>query len=240
MKLDYYCYTNKGGQRINEDSIGSVINENDAVFVVADGLGGHNCGELASSSVIVTFEDYWDTFKGTLEDKISILAEKANETILSLQNEKSTIMKSTLALCAIQDGKAVIANTGDSRVYYFHNNELAACTEDHSVAYKKYKAGEITRDMLGTDEDQSSLLRVLGNPERYEPDIISIGNELTLGDAFVLCSDGMWEYIRDEEMQIDLLKSKDSKHWSELMRTRAMDRISNGNDNLSLFTIIVG
>ena len=239
MKLDYYCFTNKGGRSKNEDSIGVREYVNGAVFVVADGLGGHSSGELASACAVDAVLDVFDEAKCGVEEKIMAAAKQANESILELQRENNTTMKSTLAIAALENNRAVIANTGDSRVYYFHNNEISLYTQDHSVAYKKYKAREITRDMLATDEDQSSLLRVLGNVDRYEPDIIPIENELAPGDAFVLCSDGAWEYIKDEEMLIDQHKCNDAKRWAELMLVRAMERINGDNDNLSLITVMI-
>ena len=168
---------------------------------------------------------------------INGLFEQANSAVLALQRENHTVMKSTAAVLAIENNKAILANSGDSRVYYFHNDTIAAYTNDHSVAYKKYKAGEITRDMLGGDEDQSRLLRTLGSEDRYLPDIFSPPNLVTSGDAFLLCSDGAWEYIRDEEMLVDLLKSETTQQWTELMLLRLMERIDGENDNVSIITI---
>lgn len=113
------------------------------------------------------------------------------------------------------------------------------CTNDHSVAFKKYKSGEITREQIAADEDQSSLLRSLGNNDRYKPEIYSPNIEIGKGDAFFLCSDGAWEYLRDEEILIDFLKSETARQWSELLMLRIMERVNGRNDNLSLLTIIV-
>ena len=74
--------------------------------------------------------------------------------------------------------------------------EIAEYTDDHSVAYKKYKAGEITREEIGFDDDQSSLLRTLGSEDRYEPSVRELNLVPRKGDAFLLCSDGFWEYVK--------------------------------------------
>ena len=156
-----------------------------------------------------------------------------------MQKEKKKTLKSTMAALAIDGTRAVWAHSGDSRVYYLHRGWLQCVTEDHSVAYKKYKAGEISRDALAWDEDQSMLLRSLGGEERYEPEIRVYEEPVEPGDAFLLCSDGAWEYLRDGEIPIDLLKAENAKRWAELLVLRMMDRITKGNDNLTLLTLML-
>ena len=152
---------------------------------------------------------------------------------------KNAVMKTTAAVLAINDNQAIWANVGDSRVYFIHRNRLHAYTNDHSVAYKKYKAGEITREQIAVDEDQSRLLRTLGSEERNEPDIHITDVPLESGDAFFLCSDGAWEYLMDEEILIDFLKSENAEYWAELMLIRIIERVNGENDNLSLLTVML-
>ncbi len=237
MKFDVFEYTNKGGRSYNEDSVGSKYDETKGIFIVADGLGGHSFGELASACAAETFLSEWNGFSQNPEEQMQTLTETANRNILAIQKEKNTVLKSTAAVLAVDSEKAVFANTGDSRVYYFHKSCLHTVTADHSVAYKKYKAGEITRDMIGTDEDQSRLLRTLGGEDRYQPDIYIIPCPLEAGDAFLLCSDGAWEYLRDEEILVDLLKAENAQQWAELLLLRIIDRVNGENDNLTVLTV---
>lgn len=237
MNFDVYEYSNKGGRNYNEDSTACKYDGGKGIFVVADGLGGHRFGELASACVTETVLAEWDGFSETPETQLREIIVQANYNVLQQQQEKNVVMKSTAAVLAIDGDKAVFANTGDSRVYFFHKSVLQMVTSDHSVAYKKYKAGEITRDMIGSDEDQSRLLRTLGSEDRYQPDVYTITQPLEPGDAFVLCSDGIWEYLRDEEILVDLLKSENAQHWTELMLVRVMERINGENDNLSILAV---
>lgn len=237
--FDVFEYSNQGGRGYNEDSIGSCFNETSGIFVVADGLGGHALGEEASGIAVDTIISGWNA---SVEDASVQLKEKiaeANQTILDLQKTKNAVIKTTAAVLAVDGDKAVWANVGDSRVYFLHGNSIHAYTNDHSVAYKKYKAGEITREQLGTDEDQSRLLRSLGSEERNEPELYAADVPLEAGDAFFLCSDGAWEYLMDEEILIDFLKSETAGQWAELMMLRIMERIDGENDNLSLLTVIL-
>ena len=148
-------------------------------------------------------------------------------------------MKSTAVALLIEDGTACWAHAGDSRLYYIHDREMKWITADHSVAYKKYKAGEITREQLRTDEDQSSLLRTLGGRERSDPELCEQPVKLENGDAFLLCSDGAWEYFSDGEVLIDYLKAETAKEWTELLLKRILSRIVyKKNDNLTILTVM--
>jgi len=238
MILDSFSYTSKGGREYNQDSVGVSELPSGAVYVVADGLGGHLHGEMASKCAVETMLSAepapMDGQPAWLEEQIK----RANQEILSLQ-EKHGNMKTTIAALVVNKEQAAWAHVGDSRVYYLHNKAIEAFTADHSVAYKKYLAGEITREQIGYDEDQSSLLRALGNPTRSQPVCFSPEHPVESGDGFLLCSDGFWEYILDEEILIDFLKADNAKTWAELLLLRVMGRIDTGNDNLSVITVML-
>ncbi len=239
--FDVYTYTGRGGRSYNEDSVGSSY-DNDGgsgIFVVADGLGGHALGEEASAAAVAAVVSGWGDFEEDIASQLREKIAQANRDILQLQQEKNAVIKTTVAALAVNGGQAAWANVGDSRVYFIHDDRLHAYTNDHSVAYMKYRAGEITREQLATDEDQSRLLRSLGSEERNEPDVYAADVALAPGDAFFLCSDGAWEYLQDEEILIDYLKAETAADWAELMLLRIMERVDGENDNLSLVTVIL-
>lgn len=237
--FDVFEYSSQGGRSYNEDSIGSNYDNYRGIFVVADGLGGHALGEEASAIAVETIISEWNSSEENVSAHLKEKIAEANQNILRLQREKNAIMKTTVAVLAVNGDQAIWANVGDSRVYFIHKNCLYAYTSDHSVAYKKYKAGEITREQIATDEDQSRLLRSLGGESRNEPDMHAADMPLETGDAFFLCSDGAWEYLMDEEILIDFLKSETAEQWAELMMLRIMERVSGENDNLSMLTVIM-
>ncbi len=238
-RFDIYEYTNQGGREYNEDAVGHIVDGSHGLFIVADGLGGHALGEVASACVRDTLIKGWKASLNDREAWFSEIITTANENILTIQKEREKILKSTVAALSLDDDRAVWAHTGDSRVYYLHDNELCAVTEDHSVAYKKYKAGEITRSEIATDEDQSSLLRSLGSEDRFKPKIRVWDGEIVSGDAFLLCTDGAWEYLKDTEILTDYLKSGDAKQWTETMLVRIMGRVDSENDNLTLLAVMI-
>lgn len=238
MSFDIFEYTNKGGRSYNEDSIDYITAGDSGIFVVADGLGGHQYGDKASGCVCDSLINGWNgSFGGSTTEWLKERIALANTNVLALQKEMNAILKSTVVVLAIDNNVANWANVGDSRLYFFRDGRIADYTNDHSVAFKKYRAGEITREQIAVDEDQSSLLKSVGSEDRSEPEIYDRNIMLEPGDAFLLCSDGVWEYLMDEEIAIDLLKSDNSKEWAELLLTRLMGRIDGTNDNLSLLAI---
>lgn len=239
MIFDTYGYSSPGGRPYNEDAVGSLAEGDHGIFVVADGLGGHSCGEVASACVRDTLLDGFPCRDGDPAGWLEAQIAEANQRVLALQRERNTVLKSTVAALYIMGSRAIWAHAGDSRLYYIHEGRLKAYTEDHSVAYKKYKAGEITRKEIAFDEDQSRLLRSIGGLDHNEPVIRIYEEFLSLGDAFLLCSDGAWEFLDDEEIAIDLLKSKCAKQWAEYLLLRMMERIQGGNDNMTLLTLML-
>ena len=237
MKSDSFVFSYTGGRPYNEDCAQIKESENQALFVVADGLGGHQHGELASNRVVKVLCDAFPPKPDTeISDWLEETLKKAQDEVTALQEETDAAMRTTVITLIINGDKAYWAHIGDSRLYYIGNSEIKRITEDHSVAYKKYKAGEIFYDEIALDEDQSRLLRAIGS-ERNTPALDSSG--IKNGDGFLLCSDGKWEYIRQEEILVDFLKSDSARQWGELMLMRVMERQPEDCDNLSLITVFV-
>ena len=145
MKISYYAYTNKGGRPNNEDSICCGLQNRRGVFVLADGLGGHSSGEVASG---LAAQAIWEgcagaeildseTLKGQLEE--------ANRLVLEGQKVPGREdMKTTAVALALEGDLAFWAHVGDSRLYRFSDGQLVFATRDHSVTYMKYLGGEIS------------------------------------------------------------------------------------------------
>lgn len=239
MTIDSYSFSDIGGRDDNQDALGMKLDGDRGIFVLADGLGGHQNGRLASDCVVNSVLAGWPPEEeAALTETIETGIGEANQAILNLQQAKNCNAKSTAVVLTIRGENAAWAHSGDSRLYYLHDGGIAAVTEDHSVAFKKYQAGEITKEEIATDEDQSSLLRVLGSAARWEP-AVNQREKLSPEDAFLLCSDGVWEYVRDDEILVDYLKAASAKEWAVLLLLRISARIPKDNDNLSLITVML-
>lgn len=237
---DSFFFTSPGGRDHNEDALGDKEWEAGRLFLLADGLGGHQRGEVASACVVNALENAPEpSGDQELPQWLFQQVQAANQKLLALRESTGWSMKSTLVALFLGEEEACWAHVGDSRLYFFHHDRLEAVTSDHSVAFAKYKNGEITRGQIGRDEDQSSLLRALGNPERSHPDLGQSWEPPQEGDGFLLCSDGVWEYLYDQEVLADFLKTETAREWGELLLLRVMERACPGNDNLSLITVRV-
>lgn len=227
MNIDHSTYTNRGGRPINEDSL---FCRSDC-FLVADGLGGHENGEVASAQAVNYISG---NYSGNIGDEeLSRLLAGADEAVRSDGEDG----KSTLAALFFSEDKARFANVGDSRVYYFRQGKIFARTKDHSVCQAAVEMGELALDEVRSSDDRSGLFKVLGAsqplkvPKPYEP--IPVRD----GDAFLLCSDGFWEYVYEMEMEADLLKSESAAQWLRHMVKRLLLRSGNSGDN---YTAICG
>ncbi len=241
MEFQTYAYTNRGARPQNEDFFGYQVSEKGGVWVVADGLGGHSYGEVASQLAVRSVIDSFNSEFIFSEDSLRCSIEKANDSILKEQevNKQHSGIRTTLA-AAISDYKQITwANIGDSRLYYFSLSALREVTADHTVSYKAYLAGEIGYEDIRNHEDKSKLLRALGNDKTCKVDVLKKPRTLMSGDAFLICTDGFWEYVYETEMEIDLIKAASPRMWGELMLLRHIKRIKHNHDNFTVMTVFV-
>lgn len=241
MICETYAYTHKGGREHNEDYLSYREEDAKATWVLADGLGGHAYGELASKTAVNTV---LQSVAGESQESAVVLKraiELANEEILKIQEIKAeTKRMRTTIVAALTDYKRLYwANVGDSRLYFFRKGQLVKHTPDHTVSYKAYLAGELTYEEIRNHEDKSKLLRVIGNDSRCKVELGEEGFMLEAGDAFLMCSDGFWEYIYELEMALDLQKSRSPKEWVDYMLQRHVIRAQQNHDNYSVVAVFV-
>ena len=214
----YDLLSNAGGMENNEDSVGMYQNEQEYCFVLADGLGGHGKGEVASRLAVETCVNVFAR-EGAGEEVLSQSFDQAQQAILKGQKEDyhAQDMKTTLVLLHVGEEGIWWGHIGDSRLYYFKNKKLAERTLDHSVPQMLVAAGQIKEKQIRNHPDRNRLLRVLGidwDAPKYQ-----IG-EMTAREgsqAFLLCSDGFWELIDEKKMQHCLKKAKTPGQWLTLM-----------------------
>lgn len=228
MYIDSFSFSERGKYRENEDS--TLCAEN--AFAVADGLGGHGNGALASSCAIGYIARNYADFFGKSPAE---LLKDTNAEVFALNNGSRT----TIAAAFISDGKLGFTNVGDSRVYIFRNGKIIRRTKDHSVCQASVDAGIITEEQIRYNDDRSKLLKVLGDSMEFKPPRENEIITLQSGDAFLVCSDGFWEYVYEEEMEIDFLKAGTAKEWTEYMLRRHLKRSECECDNFSVVCGII-
>ncbi|MCD8006362.1 MAG: protein phosphatase 2C domain-containing protein [Oscillospiraceae bacterium] len=221
-------YTEIGGRSCNEDSVGIRVEDKGILAIVADGLGGHGGGDIASRLTVDIVSEGWS---GKVDaDELCANIQKAHEEIRKLQSPACK-MKSTITALCYSHGKCVWAHCGDSRIYRFKNDKLEFQTLDHSASQLAVYLGQITPAEIRFHEDRSRILRALGQDDELKIDTGSL--DLVKGEkyAFLLCSDGFWEYVLEDEMELDLKNSATPGEWVRRMRKRLLERVPKDNDN---------
>lgn len=146
-------------------------------------------------------------------------------------------MKSTAALFLANGGSSVFAHLGDSRIYHFRGGEILYQSLDHSASQLAAALGDITPGEIRFHEDRNILLRCLGNEDEVKPAIRLADGALSPGDTLLLCTDGFWEYITEDEMLETRLKSEAPDTWIESMTALIDGRARPGHDNYTAVAV---
>lgn len=218
MKLSVASYTNIGSRSINEDYTVYREEDNNLLAVVCDGLGGHDKGEVASEHVGEYIKNNFD-FNKSLTEELGRVMKGAQETLMKRQMEEKAVnaMKTTAVVLAIKGDKVRIGHVGDSRGYVFGRWNKHTRTLDHSVPQMLVLAGEIKEEDIRHHSERSSLLRVMGSA--WDKDAYEVSDEIKLrkAKAFLLCTDGFWELIEENDMKRCLKESQTPGEWLEKM-----------------------
>ena len=226
--LQTASYTNTGGRAVNEDSVRQARRGEDRLcLVVADGLGGHGGGAQASAAAADAVCREWRGDAGP--EGLKRLVQMGHEAVTAIQTPRCA-MKSTIVVLELAGDRAAWAHVGDSRLYHFADGRLVFQTRDHSASQIAVFMGEITVDQIRFHEDRNRVLRALGQADALT---VEAGWEtLRPGrHAFLLCSDGFWEYVLEDEMAADLACAADPLDWLARMRGRLAARVPPDNDN---------
>jgi PPM family protein phosphatase len=200
-------------RRHNEDAY--LIDEERGLFVVADGMGGHAAGEVASRITVESIQEYiaateeehessWPfgfNSRVSLEgNRLTTAVEKANEKVMrAVQNRPELKGMGTTVVAALFDGdRATLVHVGDSRAYLFRDGELRRLTDDHSWVQEQVNAGILSEDEAKSHPLKNVVTRALGGAAHVSVDLIEV--PLRAGDRYLLCSDGLTGMLPDEEL----------------------------------------
>ncbi|MGC8659324.1 MAG: Stp1/IreP family PP2C-type Ser/Thr phosphatase [Desulfomonilaceae bacterium] len=188
-------------RHLNEDSL--YVDEHIGLFLVADGMGGHNAGEVASSIAVEVISSLVEDGLNSGEDHIALIRHailKANYAILekSRTNVAWSGMGTTILVAMFGDDNLLLAHVGDSRAYSVGNRHIRQLTEDHTFVAEWLRQGLINRQQARTHHQRHGLTQALGVSLELDPDIQTLPWEYK--QCLLLCSDGLTEMIEDEEI----------------------------------------
>ncbi len=234
MSFDFF--TNIGHNRKNNEDNHLIMQpqKNDAILAVADGMGGHNAGEVASRIAIETLKDFSFDFAGNIIDQIETAIKKANKNIFNNAKEKNNYkdMGTTMTVSLIKDKTLYFGHVGDSRIYVF-DNRLKQITKDHSLVNDLVANRTIKPDEAFDHPNKNIITQALGVDRKLE---IQTGQMDIKADYIVmLCTDGLTDMIRFENIENVFQQSGEVETILETLGNMALQ--NGGNDNI---TIIMG
>lgn len=217
--IEFSLFTDEGSRENNEDSVGMYQDGEAFCFMLADGLGGHGMGEVASQLAIETAVGRFAQ-GGRGASFLQDAFEAAQESIAARQQEDRHCrdMKTTLVVLDIETDRIRWGHIGDSRLYYFVKGKLKERTLDHSVPQMLVSAGELKEKEIRHHPDRNRLLRVLGTDQEEVNYQESQWIDRSGRQAFLLCSDGFWELIEEKKMESALKKASTPEAWIQAMR----------------------
>ena len=237
-----YAKSDQGKVReINQDYF-YISNSLDEVqlYILADGMGGYNGGEIASKLAVQTAKNYiQNNFKDIEKDKDSIIQllgssmEYANMVVYEKSKENPELqgMGTTLEICLIYNNKVYIGHVGDSRIYRIRKQFIRKLTQDHSYVQKLVKEGTITKEQAAHHPQKNMLMKALGCNAFVEPDVMVKG--FLKDDILIICSDGLTNLV-DQETIYEMASKNIEQATKDLVKL-ANDR--GGYDNITVVFI---
>jgi serine/threonine protein phosphatase PrpC len=223
----------------NEDAWGQL--SEDRFFVLADGMGGHNAGEIAAQESVKHLCDWREQIGAYYPGKMSCqelcdLLEAAlcvlNRSIYQMGTRKKELkgMGTTICCLFFHENSLIFAHVGDSRIYRFRDNKLEQMTEDHSLLNELVERGKINNQQAEWFVYKNVITRAIGVDVQVEPEVSS--TSVLPGDVFFMCSDGLSDYVSKENIEITLKESNSIDQASDLLVKKAKE--AGGFDNITI------
>lgn len=234
-----------GGRENNQDYCAHLFTEQGSLLVVADGLGGHEGGELASKL-------FCESLIVLAKNKLTELAQNPQQTLTALAEQSASNMSKILthdhpgvdahttcviAWISLPEYQLTTLHIGDSRIYRLHKHNIEWRSRDHSVVQMLVDAGDVSEDEMGTHPEQGCLTRSIGVDKEVKPSVKQHDNALQKGEALLLCSDGLWEMLTAKEIA-SLSDSSNLQKTLNKWIKKAIKRAGKDSDNVTaqLFT----
>lgn len=238
MHIEFGTHSHQGRVRTsNEDSYAA--NAKNRIFVVADGMGGHAAGEIASQIAASTVEELVASRQYSsdqLEDTLRAAAQEANSRIYETQRKRTEFagMGSTLTILSFRDKMYYIAHVGDSRAYMLRQGSLEQLTRDHSLVWHLFESGVLRKEELSAHPQKNLITRSIGPHPQVEVDLER--GEAHEGDIYLLCSDGLTDVLTDDNIREILSENQRSAQQLGEALVNAANK-GGGPDNITVVVV---
>jgi len=232
MGIAYFAVTGQGGRERNEDGYDCVCQGALMTFVVSDGMGGQAGGAMASAIVLETIRQQAQSLD---RDGMRHGYQSIEQEIRQRQQQQLEYkhMGATVAELRIDANRqlALWGHFGDSRIYWLRNNEIMAVTGDHSVVKSLVAAGLISEHEAAVHPKKNVLLGAFGVGGDAEPEILAAPVHLADGDAFLVCTDGLWNCVPDRDILALRQSASSVEHWVRQLESRVKASAIEDKDN---------
>lgn len=239
--MNTYSITDVGRVRsMNQDRYSNYFHPRFSLLLLADGMGGHNAGEVAASMAIDACREYFmkDKERSDYEALLTEAVEAANLAVYEKGESISEYRRMGTTICAavIADRQLTIAHVGDSRIYLFRDGKLLQLTQDHSLVADMVRQGLLTPEQALVHPDRNTLTRAVGTNETIAVDTRTLS--LSAGDRLLLCSDGLTKMMDTEAIEAILAAEPVAREAAEMLVKQAND--NGGADNITLTLYDIG
>jgi PPM family protein phosphatase len=202
------------------------------LFAVADGMGGAQAGELASSLAAAALKDVQEPGGGG-EERVDELIQQANRRVYERQSQDAAAsgMGTTMTVALVEDGRVAIGHVGDSRAYLIRGRSLEQLTEDHSLVAELVRSGKLSPEEAEGHPQRSVITRALGTDPDVDVDTFSV--ETRPGDLFLICSDGLTSMVDDDMIMTEVARNRDDLKGAAKALVRAANN-GGGEDNITV------
>lgn len=231
-----------GNIRTNNEDMGlffkiadeNVIREKGYILIVADGMGGHNAGEVASKMATeIISREYFNQKNGDVEKNLAKVLALANKNIFEKASSQKAFsgMGTTCTVLVVKDRDIYYGHVGDSRAYIQKGDSIMQITEDHTYVQELVKNGEITAEEAAVHPKRNILTNAMGTKSEMRIDTGKSKYKFDKNDRLLLCSDGLYDYLNDRELK-DILAEGELKSAANIMVQQAKAR--GGHDNITV------
>lgn len=241
MQLEFFQLTSAGDRDINQDYMAHIVNDDYALFIVADGLGGHHAGEKASQFFCQGMLNFAQSYSKIMaQNPVEVFLAWINDAIdemrvLFADDQTANKAHTTCAILYLDDRISMAAHCGDSRIYRMTPKEILWRTRDHSIPQDLLDIGLITEEELAQHPEQNQLTRSINVNKNYAIDV-KLLPAIEKNETFVLCSDGFWGYVKqDELLELANLES-DKTNLSKLVKL-SIYRAHGKSDNVTVMMV---
>jgi PPM family protein phosphatase len=239
MQIEIATLSNAGGRATNEDAAGFWSDAGNCYCVISDGAGGHGGGDVASKLAVTTVLGAFQRAPRCSSEAIAAALEGANRAIIDRSKSDARLarMRATaVVLCCDSVNRwATWGHIGDSRLYFFRDRRIVQQTRDHSVVQNMVDAGYIQADAIRGAPYRSQLFAALGECDDFAPALAQAS--IAPGDAFLLCTDGVWEHVTEPEFESMLAESRTAADWIGRIESSVLAHERDRLDNFSALAI---